>query len=232
MNGVRALLDRELLDGEVDVVTANLDEHPGLGHLLTGDERARARRFHFRVHRERFVAARGLLRLLLGERLDADPGSVRITTGAQGKPRLESGGDLCFNLAHSGRDALYAFTHGGDVGVDIEAVRSVDPVALSKTCFSNAERDELLDLHPSRRLDAFFHGWARKEAVIKADGRGMSLPLDRFSVTLCGPARLRQPPPGDDAARWRLASLDAGPDVRAAVAVRRPPIAASSVWRG
>jgi 4'-phosphopantetheinyl transferase len=221
VNGVRELVDGKLVEDDVVVVAADLDEYPDLECLLTDDERARAGRFHFRVHRDRFVAARGLLRLLLGERLDVDPGSVRIITGAQGKPRLDSGNGLSFNLAHSGSDALYAFTYDGDVGVDIEAVRPVDPVALSKTCFADAERDELLGLPPSRRLDAFFHGWARKEAVIKADGRGMSLPLDRFAVTLGGPARLRQPPPGDDASRWRLASLDAGPGVRAAVAVRR-----------
>jgi 4'-phosphopantetheinyl transferase len=93
-------------------------------------------------------------------------------------------------------------------------------VVLSRTCFSETEREELLDMDASNRLDAFFHGWARKEAVIKADGRGMTLELDSFSVSLVGAARLVQPPPGDDPRRWSLTSLDAGRAVRAAVAVR------------
>jgi 4'-phosphopantetheinyl transferase len=211
---------RDLVDGETTVVSADLDVHSGLEHLLTEEEMARARRFHRRIHRDRFVAARGLLRLLLGERLDAEPTSIRIMTEEHGKPRLDDGPSLGFNLAHSGGDALYAFITKGDVGVDIERVRPVDPVGLSRTCFSKVEREQLLDMDASKRLDAFFHGWARKEAVIKADGRGMSLELDSFSVSLTGAARLVEPPPGDDPQRWSLTSLDAGPAVRAAVAVR------------
>lgn len=216
--GVRGV--RHLDDGEVTVVQADLDAHAGLEHLLSDDEIARATRFRRTIDRDRYVAARGLLRVLLGERLDEDPRSIRIVTAYDDKPRLGDSGSLGFNLAHSGGDALFAFTVIGDVGIDIEHVRPLDPVRLSRTCFSRGERAQLADLPEASRLEAFFDGWARKEAVVKADGRGVSLGLDSFTVTLSGPARLVEPPPGDSADRWSLMSIEAGPAVRAALAVR------------
>lgn len=210
----------DLVDGDVAVVGADLDVHHGLEHLLSADELIRAGRLRQRIHRRRSVAARGLLRLLLAERLGQEPRTVRIVTTSHGKPWLGEGHSLHFNIAHSDGDAVFAFTAIGDIGVDIERVRPLDPVLLSRTCFSARERDQLLGLEPSRRLEAFFDGWVRKEAVIKADGRGLSLGLDSFTVTLRGPARLVEAPQGGDPGPWSLTSLEAGPCLRAALAVR------------
>lgn len=211
-----------LLDGEVTVVRADLDVHRGIGHLLSAEETARSGRFRLAVHRSRFVEARAVLRMLLGQRLDQDPAKVVIDVTEHGKPRLGEAGGQSFNVAHSDGAALFAFASRGEVGVDIERVREVDPVRLSETCFSEAEQAELLALDPLRRLGAFFQGWVRKEAVIKADGRGVSLGLESFTVTLQGPAHLLEAPPGDVQDDWRLVALDAGPTVRAALAVRDP----------
>ena len=75
-------------------------------------------------------------------------------------------------------------------------------------------------------MHAFYRVWSRKEAVIKADGRGVSIGLDRFDVSAGDPpallhARWDGAAP-DEAARWSLRSLDAGPGYAAALAVRRP----------
>ena len=215
MNGVRSLLD-----GDVTVLHAKLDAHRGLAHVLSPDELMRSSRFRHTLHRDRYVAGRGLLRQLLAERLDDDPARIRIVSGEHGKPQLAEQGAIRFNLAHSDGDALFAFTEAGDVGIDIERVRTVDCLPLSRSCFSKRERDELLSLDASARLEAFFEGWVRKEAVIKADGRGMSLELHSFGVTLRDPPGMIEAPPGNDAAQWRLASLEAGPGLRAALAVR------------
>ena len=125
-----------------------------------------------------------------------------------------------FNVAHSGGQALYAFASEGDVGIDVEHVRSLDPLALSSTCFSSAEQHELSAVDPEVRLRTFFDGWVRKEAVVKADGRGLTLPLQSFTVTLCGTPRVAQPPTDGPSARWELVELNAGPAVRAAMAIR------------
>ena len=103
--------------------------------------------------------------------------------------------------------------------------RSLD--LLARHCFSPAEQRAVAgDPDP---MHAFYRVWSRKEAVIKADGRGVSIGLDRFDVSAGAPpalldARWEGAVP-DEAARWSLRSLDAGPGYAAALAVRRPRVA-------
>ena len=72
------------------------------------------------------------------------------------------------------------------------------------------------------RLDAFFNGWTRKEAYLKARGDGLSLPLDQFEVSLAPDetARLLNVR-GDrsESSRWSLQELSLGPGYAAALAV-------------
>lgn len=208
------------LEGDPAIVLADLDAHKGLERLLSVGERVRADRFRWRIHRDRYVAGRGLLRLLLADFLDRNPIAIQITTNAHGKPMLSDGGVLRFNVAHSGSRAIYAFTCTGEIGVDIEQVRPLDPITLSRTCFSDGEQAQLVDVEVPKRLGAFFDGWVRKEAVVKADGRGLLLELRSFTVTLNGAPRVAEPPDGGASDRWSLMEIDAGPDIRAALAVR------------
>ena len=60
----------------------------GLGAYLTPEEMARAGRYRFPAPRRRFVAARGLLRELLGAYLELDPARLRFRQNAWGKPLL------------------------------------------------------------------------------------------------------------------------------------------------
>ena len=66
------LVTPELARGEIHVWRASLSpDEPTLRSLastLAGDERARAARFIFERDRDRYVAARGILRNLLGDR--------------------------------------------------------------------------------------------------------------------------------------------------------------------
>jgi 4'-phosphopantetheinyl transferase len=57
-----------------------------LGQLLSPDEQERAARFHFPHHRERYIVARGTLRLLIGRYLACQPESINFSYGPQGKP--------------------------------------------------------------------------------------------------------------------------------------------------
>lgn len=212
---------RELVAGPVTVIWADLDAHGGMDRLLSADELDRAERFRGAQCKARYIASRGVLRMLLSQRLGADPATLPIVEQKPfGKPTLRGRVPIHFNLAHSGPQALFAFSSAGEVGVDIEHVRELDPVALSRTCFSQNEQQQLQMVPRSDRLEAFFDGWVRKEAVMKADGRGVALGLDSFSVSLRGQARLLQAPLGQEESRWSLCSIDAGPAVRAAFAIR------------
>jgi len=222
----RVVLPRD----EVHVWRATLDV--GLAHVhgfertLAADERARAARFHFDTHRNRFIVGRGLLRTILGRYLGMAPDRLQFHYSPLGKPALPAGSEsksIRFNVSHSGGVALYAVTRGRGIGVDIERIRpDFANEEIAGRFFSPREVAALNALPPQSRLDAFFACWTRKEAYIKARGEGLSLPLNCFDVSLAPgePAALLavHDDPGE-AARWSIREPFPGPDYVAALAV-------------
>ena len=152
-----------------------------LSEIISSDERERAERFHFERDRKRFVAARVFLRRILGTSLGVEPQRVSFQYGPFGKPAL--GGEfkdssLRFNVSHSHRCAIYAVTHGREVGVDLEFIRPLDDLLnLADRNFSVAENNVLRSLPEQDRRNGFFDCWTRKEAFLKATGDGLSFPL-------------------------------------------------------
>jgi 4'-phosphopantetheinyl transferase len=221
MTSVRPLWE----DGPISVISALLDSEEPLDHLLSGAELDRAGRFKFSRHRHRFVTARSLLRRQLAERTGVPPRDLVFATNDFGKPHLVGHPHVAFNVSHSADQALLAFASDCEIGIDVEHLRPLDALTLAQSYFSEPERRELGELPPSLRLQAFFDGWVRKEAVIKADGRGMSMPLDSFSVRLMGGPRLYVSPPDQPAGTtWEMHSVDVGAPARAAVALRKPSL--------
>lgn len=210
---------------QVDVFWADLDAAasalPRWQALLDGNETARAGRFRFERDRNRYVASHGILRALLARYLDCAPAALRFAIGSHGKPSL-SDGDLRFNLSHSRHLALFAISRAVTVGCDVEFH---DERFLAENIpehfFSPAEIAELQSLPPSERLAAFFAGWTRKEAFIKASGLGLSLPLDSFDVSL---APSTQPILSRGCDGWSARCVDIAPDCAAAV------IAEGAAW--
>jgi len=194
----------------VDLWRAELDLDPAqlsaFSSTLSPDEADRSRRFHRDSDRHRFVAGRGWLRRILGNRLGVDPAVLRFAYDTNGKPRLAGAANqwLRFNMSHSEALALYAVCTEREVGVDVERVSvDVDVEALAHRFFSAVERAELAALPVNDRRQAFFDRWTRKEAYLKATGVGLS-----------GLARSDADP-----ANWSLQSVDAGPGFAAALAV-------------
>lgn len=189
---------------------------------LSADESQRAARFHFSADRDRYIAAHGCLRVVLARYLQDEPGQLSFSTNAYGKPYLDDH-KLEFNLSHSGDYALIAVTLEHKIGVDVELIRDeVEILSIANRYFSKNEITELMTLPLEDRITGFFNCWTRKEAYIKAHGFGLSLPLDSFDVSLSprDPAILRATRPNlQEAARWRLLSLEVDLMYAAAVAV-------------
>jgi 4'-phosphopantetheinyl transferase len=194
--------------------------------LLSSDECERALRFRFPLHQRRFSAIHGLLRIVLSAYLNTEPETLCFRYSDKGKPAL--GGmyetnSLRFNLSHSERIVLLAITSGREIGVDVEYISpDFELESTAQRFFSPAERENLQEIPAALKRLAFFNCWSRKEAFIKAKGDGLSLPLDRFDVSLTpgAPAELLATrPDADEKSRWSLCSLDAGADYAAALAV-------------
>lgn len=158
-----------------------------LAATLTDDERQRAGRFHFERDRQRFIAARGMLRQLLGACTAIPDADIRFSVGAYGKPFIASPAaqGVEFSLSHSGDLALIAVARGRAVGADIEMIRDMpDYRNLARNNFATVETASLLALPADRHLDGFFACWTRKEAYVKALGLGLSLDLASFAVSV------------------------------------------------
>ncbi len=189
---------------------------------LSADEIERVARFHFEVDKNRFLVTHSALRKILGRYLRRDPAELKFSLNQYGKPALINSA-LEFNLSHSGDFALVAVTQGRKIGVDVERIRQgISSHVIAQQYFSKAEVAELQSLPIEQRGSAFFTCWTRKEAYIKAQGLGLSLPLESFDVSLTPgqPATLRATRPDEkEAARWTLRSLDVDPNYAGAVAV-------------
>lgn len=199
---------------------------PPLMARLAPDEHERARRFVFDRHRYRYIRARAALRALLGRHLGVPPEAVALRTAPGGKPFLaEAGAPLHFNLSHSGDLALIALTTGGEIGVDLEAVRprADDWVALARRYFAPEEVEALETYTPSERVQAFFRGWTRKEAIVKLLGDGLRMPLDRFIVPLDEPALAPVLLSDGGVVPWHLTPLTPAPAYWGACATYRRP---------
>lgn len=201
--------------------------------LLQPDELDRANRFYFERDRKRFAIARGFLRVLLGRYLQNDPKSLMFSYGAYGKPALAVETVLRFNMSHSGSMALYALTEGREIGVDVEQMRAdFTSDDIARRFFSPFEVESLCGLPREGRVEGFFRCWTRKEAYIKATGRGLSQPLDGFDVTL-GPRERAALLRNDDGTheRWTMANIEVGPGYAGALAVEGP-ISSIQFWNG
>lgn len=215
---------------EVHVWTASLDQPAEtvarLRALLDPDETRRADRFLFEKGRTQFTVGRGVLRLLLGDYLAIDPRDVRFGYNPYGKPSLAGPDDahpLRFNLSHSGELVLYAVAWGREVGIDLETIRTdFASDGIAQRFFAPAEVAALRGLPEEARTHAFFTCWTRKEAFIKARGKGLSIPLDAFEVSLVPGAEAAVLVTHDDpaeAGRWSLHELHPGPGYVGALAV-------------
>ena len=129
--------------------------------------------------------------------------------------------DLRFNVSHSDDVAVYAFSTGREIGIDIESIRVIrDAEDIAARFFSRRENEAYLALDPRDRPLGFFNCWTRKEAFVKALGDGLYHPLDRFDVSLAPgePAKILrvENTPGEDCG-WTLHSFVPGPGLIGAV---------------
>lgn len=191
--------------------------------LETG-ELERAGRFHFDKHRHHFIVARGFLRSVVARYLGSQPETLRFEYGVYGKPALSSEHTLRFNLSHSNEVALLAVSLDAEIGVDVEHIRAdFASEDIARRYFSRAEVEVFNALPAEDRVAAFFRCWTRKEAYIKAIGKGFSQALSAFDVTLApgmAPALLRAE--DDDASRWWMSDIEVGEGYAGALIVERP----------
>lgn len=195
---------------------------------LSEEERYRASKFHFPQHQRRFIIARGLLRGLLADYLEVNPSGIQFTYTQRGKPELspdvKTKLPLQFNVSHSEELVVYAVCLGYPVGVDVEYLRSAsDLEQIAARFFTKWEYEQLRSLPATEKNLAFFRGWTRKEAYLKACGDGIAGGLDQIEVSLAEDAEIRQINSGITGNQsWHLVNLVPAVDYIGAIASPNP----------
>ena len=172
----------------IDIAAIADDEWPRLAALLDETESARAQRFAFDDDRRAYVAAHALLRARLSERATSvAPAEWRFDATPHGKPVLRAPyAGFNVSLSHTRGMAAVAIASRREVGVDVEFVRTPRKAVNVAERYFAPEEAALLraESDPLVQTELFFAIWTLKEAVVKADGRGLARGLDSFVVNL------------------------------------------------
>jgi 4'-phosphopantetheinyl transferase len=153
--------------------------------VLDAGERIRYAGYRDAADRRRFLAGRALLRRVAAGYLGVLPQRVPLTAHCpdccrpHGRPALPGSG-IEVSIAHSGDRVAVAATRAGPVGIDVEFI---DPLMgvndLIPRVLAPEERQ-----FPSLGTPArFYRMWTRKEAVLKATGDGLRVPLSHVAVS-------------------------------------------------
>jgi len=195
-------------------------------HVLSMDEISKASKFYFKDDRTKYICTRVTVREILGSYLEVEPEELVFAYNQYGKPYLENQsreGSLNFNISHAGNLSLLAVTKDRRIGVDLEPLRDEASMeTIAKRFFAPAEVRQLLSFPDGLRQEAFFTCWTRKEAFVKAQGKGLSIPLDQFEVAF-GPNEIpRLINTNNDTGEtdsWSIFHLDPGPGYVGALVV-------------
>lgn len=175
----------------VHIWRASLDYSKSKLNLLIGslskDEIERANRFYFEKDRMQFIVRRGILKQIISKYLEIDPKNLLFEYNPFGKPFLVTNSlknNIKFNMSHSKNMALYCISSQKDVGIDIEFTqKKVEFHLIIERFFSHNEKAFIQNITTNKRKEAFFKIWTRKEAILKALGKGISFPLEKVDVS-------------------------------------------------
>ncbi len=140
--------------------------------IMLPQEIAAANRFFHTADKNRYIVTRGAVRTILGKYLQQPPAAIRFGTEANKKPfilGLEKK-VIHFNLSHSS-DRILLSVADTEVGADIEFIdHKFNYQDIMDDYFSNSEAEHIKQ---NASVESFFTLWTRKEALIKATGKGL-----------------------------------------------------------
>lgn len=154
---------------------------PELVPFLSDSERNRSERYHFKKDQNRFIICRIILKHILAEHINEDITKIIIDIDSHKKHYLPLHPSVFFNISHTANYALIAIANSA-IGVDIEYINTdFNYPEILSNIFS---KNEMEDLNMSRNKHlTFYKFWTRKEAIVKAIGKGIDDHLKHIPVT-------------------------------------------------
>ena len=153
---------------------------PDLTKFLSSIELNKAERFHKELDRNQYIICRSILKIVLASYTKLDAKNISLDYHFNKKPYLASHPGLFFNISHSGDFAVIAISRN-NVGIDIECIS--EDLNFANLLPDIFEENEILNIQNAvNKKQAFYTLWTRKEAFVKALGKGID---DDFKYIPC-----------------------------------------------
>lgn len=157
--------------------------------VLSEDELSRMKRFYFERDRHQFLLTRYLVRNMLSHYFPVmEPRDWRFSYSKLGKPFIDSkilGNSFSFNISHTRELIVCAVAPCRHVGIDIELPGlKQDVLGIADHYFSDREKEFLRRQSKLKKEKYFYRFWTLKEALLKAEGKGLSIGLDKISFDI------------------------------------------------
>ncbi len=194
---------------------------PFLKKYLSNEEKLKVMKYIFEKDRAIQMISRSVLKNILSRYLSDKTEDVIFSYNQFGKPFISENKNpdsIRFNLSHSGNMILYAVSRKRNVGIDVQEInKTVSVTDIIEHYFSDHEIAQFKSLPEELMLKAFYSCWTRKEAYIKARGKGLSFPLNSFSVPVF-PGLCSKLLHDDEGTGWSLTDIISSPEYTAAIA--------------
>ncbi|NVO09179.1 MAG: 4'-phosphopantetheinyl transferase superfamily protein [Bacteroidales bacterium] len=153
---------------------------------VSNAKRERLLKFYNWEDLQRGLLADLLVRKALIEKVNVSNNEIHFSVNEYGKPYCSFLKNFHFNVSHSGSWVVCAID-SNPIGIDIERISQID-LDISKNYFSKKEHENLL--LSNNPFDYFFTLWSLKESYIKFIGKGLSHPLDSFSIVFSNNSKI------------------------------------------
>jgi 4'-phosphopantetheinyl transferase len=191
---------------------------PELSNFLTIDELDRANRYHQTKDKNRFIIGRAFLKLILRELTGLDAREINFKYEKNKKPYLPDMSHMFFNVSHSGDYGIIGISNVFKIGVDIEKLDlNYNFSEILPTVFCAKEIQYIDEELDSSKI--FYTLWTRKEALVKAMGKGIDDDFPNITV-LDGTNQLKSSH-SKNTGNWQVFSLDISEEYLAAVAINK-----------
>jgi len=206
----------EIWHGKIDDEDADYQRY---WRVLDAAEQAHVGKFKNDLLRKRYVEVHGRLRNVLAQRLNESPEKINIKKAEHGKPYLADNPELAFNLSHSENAMVIAIGWNCRLGVDMELSKPrTNLIGLVEKCFADEEIAYWNGLSDVEKTVEFYRFWTRKEAFVKATGRGIGLGLSDCVINPENQTEFLRVPAGcGQASTWHVQDIALGQGVCSAL---------------
>lgn len=125
-----------------------------------------------------------MLRNIIQEKLETEAKELICAHNEHGKPYIAHKSNFHFNVSHSGKWVVCAVGER-PIGIDIELIDRINLKTAEKIAerfFSREECEDFFLREYKDRLAYFCEIWTLKESFLKAIGKGLTIPLNSFTI--------------------------------------------------